>query len=95
MALQGNLAADRNAYVYAFPTCYARAIEVRSDYLTSYITVWYYADAFARQNGGATVLTETITLATSDLPVVSPPNPIVSAYEYMKTLPQFAGWVDA
>jgi len=32
---------------------------------------------------------------TADLPVVSPPNPIVSAYEYMKTLPEFAGWVDA
>jgi len=41
------------------------------------------------------VKVETIVLATADLPVVSPPNPIVSAYEYMKTLPQFAGWVDA
>jgi hypothetical protein len=94
MALQGNLNADRNVYVYAFPTCYARAVEVRSDYLTSYITVWYYADAAARAANAVTVLVETITLPTADLPVVSPPNPIVSAYEYMKTLPQFAGWID-
>lgn len=93
MALQGNLTADRNVYVYEFPLCYARAVEVRSDYLTSYITVWFYADKDARDANAVTVLVETIPLATADLPPAS--NPIESAYLYLKTLPQFAGWVDA
>jgi len=94
MALQGLLDQSRNVYRFTFPACYARAVEVRSDYLTSYITVWYYGDAAARQENAVTVLVETVTLPTADLPVVSPPNPIASAYEYLKTLPEFAGWVD-
>jgi hypothetical protein len=92
MALQGNLTADQNVYIYDFPLCYARAVEVRSDYLTSFITVWYYADAAARQANAVTVKTETVVLATADMPPA--PNPIESAYLYLKTLPEFAGWID-
>jgi hypothetical protein len=95
MALQGNLTADRNVYVYQFPAAYARAVEVRSDVTTSYITVWYYGDAAARAANAVTVLVETVVAANADLPVMNPPNPIASAYEYLKTLPEFAGWVDS
>lgn len=93
MALQGNLSEDRNVYRYDFSACYARVVEVRSQYVSSYIDVWYYADADARANDGVCVKTETIALATSSLPPAS--NPIEQGYLYCKTLPEFAGWVDA
>ncbi len=94
MALQGSLDQSRNIYRYTFPACYARAVEVRSDVATSYITVWYYADAAARQENAVLVKDEVVTLPNADLPVMNPPNPIASAYEYLKTLPEFAGWID-
>lgn len=94
MALQGNLDESRNVYRYTFQACYARAVEVRSDNTTSYITVWYYADANARQQNAVLVKDEIVTLANASMPVVDPPSPIASAYEYLKTLPEFAGWID-
>ena len=30
MALQGNLSEDRNVYIFDFPACYARVVEVRT-----------------------------------------------------------------
>ena len=65
MALQGNLSEDRNVYIYDFPVCYARVVEVRSQYVSSFIDVWYYADADARAKGGVCVKTEVIALATA------------------------------
>ncbi len=92
MALQGTLAADQNIYGYAFTACYARAIEVRSEFLSSFIDVKYWADRDARDANAVIVKSAVFPLATADLPPAS--NPIESAYLWLKTLPEFAGWID-
>jgi hypothetical protein len=88
MALQGFLAADKAAVAYDFPESYARLSVVTSVKEEWNIIVNFYADATARAQEAAPVLQKVYT--TTPLEGTLWP----ACYTYLKTLPDFAGWVD-
>lgn len=93
MALVGNCIPSKNDVYFDFPTGYARVISVTSEKTMSFIKVQINADQAARQIEAVPVVGRTYDCPTADLPPAS--NPIASAYEWLKTQPDFAGWVDA
>jgi hypothetical protein len=93
MALVGNCIPSKNDVYFDFPTGYARVISVTSEKTMSFIKVQINADQAARQIEAVPVVGRTYDCPTADLPPAS--SPIASAYEWLKTQPDFAGWVDA
>ena len=93
MALVGNCIPSKNDVYFDFPAGYARVISVTSEKTMSFITVSIFADAAARQIEAVPVVGRTYDCPTADLPPAS--SPIASAYEWLKTQPDFAGWIDA
>ena len=90
MAITGNLPASTpNSSAFDFPNCYARIVNVLSDKANWVINVNFYADQAAREAEALPVLTQGFVTA----PLGGDPYP--TGYEYLKTLPLFAGWVDA
>lgn len=89
MALTGNLPADTSGSArFDFPNCYARIVNVLSDKANWVINVNFYADQAAREAEALPVKTEGFLTA----PLGG--DPYVKGYEYLKTLPLFAGWAD-
>jgi hypothetical protein len=96
MALVGNCIPSKNDVFFDFSAAYARVLSVTSENVAnavSFIKVEIHADATARQAQAVPVVGRIYNAPTSDLPAAS--SPIVSAYEWLKTQPDFAGWVDA
>lgn len=96
MALVGNCASDKNDVRYTFPACYARISEVVQENAANgmtFIKVVLYADQAARQVEAVPVVGRVYTCPTVDFPTLTPMA--AAGYEYLKTLPDFAGWVDA
>jgi hypothetical protein len=96
MALVGNCIPSKNDVFFEFPAAYARVLSVTSENVAnavSFIKVEIHADAAARQAQAVPVVGRIYNAPTSDLPAAS--SPIASAYEWLKTQPDFAGWVDA
>jgi hypothetical protein len=89
MALTGNLPADTESSVrFDFPNCYARIVNVLSDKFNWVVNVNFYADQAAREVEALPVKTAGfITLPLGG-------DPYIKGYDYLKTLPLFAGWVD-
>lgn len=95
MALIGNCASDKNDVRYTFPDCYARISDVTQENAASgmtFVKVILYADAAARQLVATPVVGRVYTCPTADFPKAD--TSIIAGYEYIKTLPDFAGWVD-
>lgn len=95
MALVGNLIPSKNTVYYEFPACYARVTSVNSENASgglSFVNVEFYANHEARQVNAAVVSSKTYNTPTVDLPPSS--DPIERGYLYIKTLPDFAGWID-
>lgn len=89
MALTGNLPASTPMSAgFDFPACYARIISVLSDKSNWVINVNFYSDRAAREVEALPVLTQ--GFVTSPLGG----DPYIKGYEYLKTLPLFAGWMD-
>ena len=96
MALVGNCIPSKNDVFFEFPAAYARVLSVTSQNVAnavSFIQVEIHADASARQAQAVPVVGRVYNAPTSDLPAAV--SPIASAYEWLKTQPDFAGWVDA
>lgn len=93
MALVGNCIPSKNDVYFDFSAGYARVISVTSEKTMSFIKVQINADQAARQIEAVPVVGRTYDCPTADLPPAS--SPIASAYEWLKTQPDFAGWVDA
>jgi hypothetical protein len=96
MALVGNLPADQNEVHYTFPSCYMRIIDVTQENNVNgltFIKANFYADAAARAVNAVPVVGKIYNCPTVDFPAVTPMA--AAGYEYLKTLPEFAGWVDA
>jgi hypothetical protein len=96
MALVGNCIPSKNDVFFEFPAAYARVLSVTSENVAnavSFIKVEIHADASARQAQAVPVVGRVYNAPTSDLPASV--SPIASAYEWLKTQPDFAGWVDA
>ena len=89
MALTGNLPAARAAVKYDFPNCYARISLVSADKVEFRILVDFYADKAAREANAQAVLGWNYVTAPLDGDLLP------ACYAYLKTLPDFAGWVDA
>jgi hypothetical protein len=88
MALQ--MALGDSAVGFNFPEAYARVSIFRGDKNTLLFNVNWYADAAARAADKQTILekeyqTETPALSGDLVPAL---------YEYLKTLPEFAGALD-
>jgi len=93
MALVGDCIPSKNDIYFAFPAAYARVTSVTSEKVMSFIRVHINADAAARQIEAVPVVGRTYDCPTADLPPAS--SPIEAAYLWLKTQPDFAGWVDA
>jgi len=96
MALIGNCIPAKNDVYFDFPAAYARVLSVTSENVAnavSFIKVEIHADASARQAQAVPVVGRVYNCPTVDLPAAS--SPIASGYEWLKTQPDFAGWVDA
>ena len=96
MALIGNCIPAKNDVFFDFPAAYARVLWVTCENVAnavSFIKVEIHADASARQAQAVPVVGRVYNAPTSDLPAAV--SPIASAYEWLKTQPDFAGWVDA
>jgi hypothetical protein len=96
MALVGNCIPSKNDVFFDFPAAYARVLSVTSENVANAITfikVEIHADTSARQAQAVPVVGRVYNAPTVDLPVAA--SPIASAYEWLKTQPDFAGWVDA
>ena len=96
MALVGNCIPSKNDVFFEFPAAYARVLSVTSENVAnavSFIKVEIHADASARQAQAVPVVGRVYNAPTSDLPAAV--SPIASAYEWLKTQPDFAGWIDA
>lgn len=89
MALIGNLSADRAAVKFDFPASYARISLVSADKIEFRILVDFYADQAAREGRAMPVLTWNYVTAPLEGDLLP------TCYAYLKTLPDFAGWVDA
>lgn len=92
MAIQGPVTAGNNDVRYDFPEAYVRASAIRSESVSTFIEVMYYANKYARDNQGYQIKGGSYALATADLP--PGPNPLTSAYTYLKSLPEFSGFTD-
>jgi hypothetical protein len=92
MALKGNLSAEDSMVGYAFPECYARIAFTRVTKDSTFIYVLWHADEAARQNDKNPVKFWEYEVSNNLIPQVAPT--LVSSYEYLKTLPIFAGWID-
>ena len=92
MALVGNCIPSKNDVYFDFSAGYARVISVTSEKTMSFIKVQINADQAARQIEAVPVVGRTYDCPTADLPPAA--SPIASAYEWLKTQPDFAGWVD-
>lgn len=91
MALQLPLAdSDVGA---AFPAAYARIFFGRTFAEQVVITVYFYADEAARRADKAMVQQRDYTAPCSEL-VMEGNHPHVPFYNWLKTLPEFAGAVD-
>lgn len=90
MALTGNLPADIAQVGYEFPASYARVIFSRAEKQTTYIYVNWYANEAARQGEKMPVKQWEYPAPTVDL--VGEVLP--ASYAWLKTQPEFAGWVD-
>jgi hypothetical protein len=96
MALVGNCIPSKNDVFFEFPAAYARVLSVTSENVAnavSFIKVEIHADQAARQSQAVPVVGRVYNAPTVDLPAAA--SPIVSAYEWLKLQPDFAGWVDA
>lgn len=96
MALVGNCIPSKNDVFFDFPAAYARVLSVTSENVAnavSFIKVEIHADQAARQAQAVPVVGRVYNAPTIDLP--SAVSPIASAYEWLKTQPDFAGWIDA
>ena len=89
MALVGNLTAVRSAVKYEFPACYARISLVNADKAEFRIIVDFYADQAARELNAQAVLSWNYVCAPLHGDILP------ACYDYLKTLPDFDGWVDA
>jgi hypothetical protein len=89
MALIGFLAADKAAVAFDFPQSYARINHIIVTKDSFQIVVNFYADASARALNALPVLQKQYDCAPL------PGDCLPAAYAYIKTLPDFAGWVDA
>lgn len=96
MALVGNCIPSKNDVFFEFPAAYARVLSVTSENVAnavSFVKVEIHADAAARQAQAVPVVGRVYNAPTVDLPAAA--SPIASAYEWLKTQPDFAGWIDA
>ena len=75
---------------YTFPAAYAKITEVAAHSSQSRIAVAYYANIQARVEGRSQVFQSTFPVDTTQLHG----EIYAKAYEYLKTLPEFAGSVD-
>ena len=96
MALVGNCIPSKNDVFFEFPAAYARVLSVTSENVAnaiSFIKIEIHADASARQAQAVPVVGRVYNCPTVDLPPAA--SPIAAGYEWLKTQPDFAGWVDA
>ena len=92
MALIGDCIPSKNDVFFDFPAAYARVTSITSEKTMSFIKVSINADTAARQLEAVPVVGRTYDCPTADLPAAS--SPIESAYLWLKSQPDFAGWVD-
>lgn len=90
MALQGSIPADRTEVYYSFPECYARISDIKSEPVSTFISVLFYANAEARSKDAVPVSSKVYPTTTASLQGDIYP----AAYNYLKTLPDFDGWID-
>jgi hypothetical protein len=96
MALVGNCIPVKNDVYFDFLAAYARVLSVTSEnvaHAVSFIKVEIHADQAARQAQAVPVVGRVYNAPTVDLPAAA--SPIASAYEWLKTQPDFAGWIDS
>jgi hypothetical protein len=96
MALIGNCIPAKNDVFFDFPVAYARVLSVTSENVAnavSFIKVEIHADASARQAQAVPVVSRIYNAPTVDLPPDE--DPIKRGYLWLKTQPDFVGWVDS
>lgn len=91
MALSQPLLAADTLVGFDYPESYVKVEFVRAWKADSLIWVNWYADAQARADMKQPVKQKEFTVATS---VLVGANIIAASYEYLKTLPEFAGAID-
>lgn len=91
MALQQSILAADTLVGEAFPESYVKVEFVRAFKTDSLVWVNWYANGTARADMKQPVKQHEFTVATSALVGT---NVIAAAYEYLKTLPEFAGAID-
>lgn len=91
MALQQSILAADTLVGEAFPESYVKVEFVRAFKSDSLVWVNWYANGTARADMKQPVKQHEFTVATSTLVGT---NVIAAAYEYLKTLPEFAGAID-
>ncbi len=90
MALIGPLAAEDSNVGFAFAQSYARIWVARLDTSVTLITVNWYADQAAREANATPVRQKEFGTSTTSLTGDIFP----AMYTWLKTLPDFAGYVD-
>ena len=96
MALVGNCIPSKNDVFFEFPAAYARVLSVTSENVAnaiSVIQVEIHADQAARQAQAVSIVGRVYNCPTVDLPPDE--DPIRRGYLWLKTQPDFAGWVDS
>lgn len=91
MALQQSILAADTLVGFDYPASYVKVEFVRAWKTDSLVWVNWYADAQARADLKQPVKQKEFTVATS---VLVGANIIAASYEYLKTLPEFAGAID-
>jgi hypothetical protein len=96
MALIGNCIPAKNDVFFGFPAAYARVLSVTSENVANAVTfikVEIHADQTARQAQAVPVVGRLYNAPTVDLPPDE--DPIRRGYLWLKTQPDFAGWIDS
>jgi recombinational DNA repair protein RecT len=96
MALIGNCIPAKNDVFFDFPAAYARVLSVTSENVANAVTfikVEIHADQTARQAQAVPVVGRLYNAPTVDLPPDE--DPIRRGYLWLKTQPDFAGWIDS
>ena len=92
MALQGALSAQDSQVGFGFPAAYARIVYSRAEKTTTWVLVQWFADQAAREEDKNPVKMWEYQAPTSAIPDVAPA--LVASYDWLKMLPEFAGWID-
>ena len=91
MALQQSILAADTLVGFDYPASYVKVEFVRAWKADSFIWVNFYANGTARADLKQPVKQQEFTVSTASLVGA---NIIAASYEYLKTLPEFAGAID-